>query len=219
MEQNQVQFSFYITYVLLLTTATITFIEAMRTNIPNVRHIFNLETCISLIAGYFYSLFVAKINAEGSKVDWNEISQLRYVDWAITTPIMLLALCLVLANNIKEQVHLINMVAIILLNYFMLLVGYMGEIGTMGRMEADLLGFGAFFGMFYMIYNRYVKKSSGIDNIVLFSMYFAVWSLYGVSYLLEEKSKNIAYNILDMFAKCMIGLGLWVYYTKIVKVD
>lgn len=219
MEQNQVQFSFYITYVLLLTTATITFIEAMRTNIPNVRHIFNLETCISLIAGYFYSLFVAKINAEGSKVDWNEISQLRYVDWAITTPIMLLALCLVLANNIKEPVHLINMAAIILLNYFMLLVGYMGEIGTMGRVESDLLGFGAFFGMFYMIYNRYVRKSSGIDNTVLFAMYFTVWSLYGVAYLLEEKTKNIAYNVLDMFAKCMIGLGLWVYYTKIVKID
>jgi bacteriorhodopsin len=219
MEQGQVQFSFYITYVLLLTTATVTFIEAMRTNIPNVRHIFNLETCISLIAGYFYSLFVAKINAEGSKVDWNEISQLRYVDWAITTPIMLLALCLVLANNIKEPVHLINMAAIILLNYFMLLVGYMGEIGTMGRAESDLLGFGAFFGMFYMIYNRYVKKSSGIDNTVLFTMYFVVWSLYGVAYLLEEKSKNIMYNVLDMFAKCMIGLGLWVYYTKIVKID
>jgi len=219
MEQNQVQFSFYITYVLLMTTATVTFIEAMRTKVPNVRHIFNLETCISLIAGYFYSLFVAKINAEGSKVNWSEISQLRYIDWSITTPIMLLALCLVLANNIKEPVHLINMVAIVLLNYFMLLVGYMGEIGTMGRMESDLLGFGAFTGMFYMIYNRYVKKSSGIDNTVLFAMYFIVWSLYGVAYLLEEKNKNIAYNILDMFSKCIIGLGLWVYYTKIVKID
>jgi bacteriorhodopsin len=219
MEQSQVQFSFYITYVLLLTTATITFIEAMRTNVPNIRHIFNLETCISLIAGYFYSLFVAKINAEGSKVNWNEISQLRYIDWAITTPFMLLALCLVLAHNIKEQVHLINMAAIVLLNYFMLIVGYMGETGVMGRIESDLLGFGAFFGMFYMIYNRYVRKSSGIDNTVLFSMYFTVWSLYGGMYLLEENSKNIAYNILDMFSKCIIGLGLWVYYTKIVKID
>lgn len=202
-----------------MTTATVTFIEAMRTKIPNVRHIFNLETCISLIAGYFYSLFVAKINAEGSKVNWNEISQLRYVDWSITTPIMLLALCLVLANNIKEPVHLINMAAIILLNYFMLLVGYMGEIGSLNRLESELLGFGAFFGMFYLIYNRYVRKSTGIDNTALFTMYFAVWSLYGGAYLLEEKNKNIAYNILDMFSKCIIGLGLWVYYTKIVKID
>ena len=111
------------------------------------------------------------------------------------------------------------MAAIVLLNYFMLLVGYMGEIGSLNRLESELLGFGAFFGMFYLIYNRYVRKSTGIDNTVLFSMYFTVWSLYGVAYLLEEKNKNVAYNILDMFSKCIIGLGLWVYYTRIVKID
>ncbi len=217
MEQGRVQFSFYITYVLLLTTATVTFIEAMRTNVPNVRHILNLETCISVIAGYFYYIFVAKINAEGSNVNWNEISQIRYVDWSITTPLMLLALCLVLANNTKESVHLGHIVAVILLNYFMLLVGYLGETKTLSRLEAELLGFGAFFAMFYMIYSRYVRTSTGIDNTALFSMYFAIWSLYGGAYLLDESTKNIFYNVLDMFSKSLIGLGLWVYYTKIVK--
>ena len=34
-------FSFYLTYILLLTTATITFIEAIRTKIPAVQHIMN----------------------------------------------------------------------------------------------------------------------------------------------------------------------------------
>lgn len=34
--------SFVITYILLLTTATITFIEAIRTQVPYVRHILNL---------------------------------------------------------------------------------------------------------------------------------------------------------------------------------
>ena len=55
-------FSFYLTYVLLLTTATITFIEAMRTKNATVQHIMNLETCISIIASYFYSVFNDKIN-------------------------------------------------------------------------------------------------------------------------------------------------------------
>ena len=53
-----IKFSFMITYILLLTTATITFIEALRTNNPTIRHIFNLETCISLVASYFYLLFL-----------------------------------------------------------------------------------------------------------------------------------------------------------------
>jgi hypothetical protein len=56
--QYYVKFSFAISYVLLLTTGTITFIEALRTQIPQVRHVMNLETCISLVAGYFYSVFV-----------------------------------------------------------------------------------------------------------------------------------------------------------------
>ena len=101
---NQVKFSFMITYTLLLTTATITFIEAMRTNNPNVRHILNLETCISLVAGYFYSLFIEKIaksEQQMTNMDWSELSQIRYMDWAITTPFMLIALCLVLSTNIK----------------------------------------------------------------------------------------------------------------------
>ena len=42
-----ISFSFYITYVFLLTTGTITFIEAMRTNDTKVRNILNLETCIN----------------------------------------------------------------------------------------------------------------------------------------------------------------------------
>lgn len=176
MDNNTVRFSFYITYVLLLTTATITFIEAMRTNIPNVRHVLNLETCISLVAGYFYSLFVSKIASSGEKINWNEISQIRYIDWTITTPMMLLALCLVLSNNVKETIHIGSMVTIILLNYFMLYVGYLGEVK---QMTAEVLGFGAFFSMFYMIY-IYIYNLSRIRLVLITRCYSACISQYGV---------------------------------------
>ena len=53
--------SFYITYVFLITTGTITFIEAIRTKSPEVRNILNLETCISIIAAYFYGKFVEQL--------------------------------------------------------------------------------------------------------------------------------------------------------------
>ena len=58
---NNIKFSFTVSYILLLTTATITFIEALRTQTPYIRHILNLETAISVVAGYFYSIFVDKI--------------------------------------------------------------------------------------------------------------------------------------------------------------
>ena len=53
--------TFYITYVFLLTTGTITFIEAMRTNDSKVRHILNLETSYIRRRCFFYSKFVSDI--------------------------------------------------------------------------------------------------------------------------------------------------------------
>jgi bacteriorhodopsin len=217
---NRVKFSFMITYILLLTTATITFIEAMRTDVPAVRHVLNLETCISLVAGYFYSLFVEKIVKSEEKMtnmDWSETSQIRYMDWFITTPFMLIALCLVLSSNIKKTISLPTLVAVILLDYAMLYAGYLGEMKQISIWAAELLGFGAFFGMFYLIYDKYVKPVANNANRILFGIYFTIWSIYGVAYLFNDEYKNIVMNILDLFAKCFMGIGLWVYYTGIIS--
>ena len=54
-------YSFYITCSFLVTTGTITFIEALRTQITPMRHILNLETCISIIAAYFYGKFISML--------------------------------------------------------------------------------------------------------------------------------------------------------------
>ena len=91
-KERLVKTTFYITYVFLLTTATITFIEAMRTKDSKIRNILNLETCISVVAAYFYGRFVKEI--EGKTLDYKQLNITRYTDWAITTPIMLLVLVL-----------------------------------------------------------------------------------------------------------------------------
>lgn len=217
--QYYVKFSFSITYILLLTTATITFIEAMRTNIPHVRHILNLETAISVIAGYFYSSFVERINnfeKTDTPIDWRDITATRYIDWSITTPLMLLALCVVLAKNIKLNVPFNIFAVIVVLNYAMLYLGYLGEIKAMDRTTAMLTGFVAFFGMFYLIFTNFVTPTYMWSNYVLYAFYLLIWSIYGIVYMLDEQWKNISMNILDCIAKCFIGLGLWAYYTKII---
>lgn len=216
-----VKFSFVITYILLLTTATITFIEAMRTPIPFVRHVLNLETCISVVAGYFYSVFVSQIenfSNKGIEIDWADISKTRYIDWSITTPMMLLALCLVLAQNAKKYVSLKVIGAIVLLNYTMLYIGYAGENKMMEKSLAQILGFIPFIAMFSIIFLQFVKSSGSTANYVLYTIYLVVWSLYGFVFMLGEEYKNITMNILDFTAKCFIGIALWTYYTKIIKV-
>jgi bacteriorhodopsin len=221
--QNPVQYyvkaSFMITYILLLTTATITFIEAMRTKDTSVRHILNLETCISIVAGYFYSVFLSQIDGfskEDKPIDWSDITKTRYIDWSITTPMMLLVLCIVLGANINKKISLGTLGTVILSNYVMLYTGYLGETKTLTRPVATASGFAAFFAMFYTIYHKFIAPKYIFENNCLFFFFVLVWALYGLVYFLPETYKNISTNLLDCISKCLIGLGLWVYYSKIV---
>lgn len=203
--------TFHLTYVLLLTTATITIIEALRTKTPMVRHILNLETCISIVAGYFYSVFLDKIKGPYT---FPELNKIRYLDWAITTPMMLLALCLALVYNVGKTLSLSLILTIVTLNYLMLAVGYLGEIKYIPRLQASIIGFIPFFVMFWLIYSL---VGNSFANKVIVGAYFVVWSMYGVVYLLDEELKQISVNILDLIAKCFIGIGLWAYYTHILR--
>jgi len=147
--------SFYITYVFLLTTGTITFIEAIRTKVPEVRNILNLETCISIIAAYFYGRFLEKLNKD--KVDYKEINETRYTDWAITTPIMLLVLVLAFLYNSKGgRLNFFTFLLILFLNYGMLIFGYLGEQKVLDRNQANMIGFVFFIALYYFIYRTFL---------------------------------------------------------------
>ena len=209
-------FSFYITYVLLLTTGTITFIEALRNKNMMVQHIMNLETCISVVAGYFYSVFNEKIKRM-KEIDWKELTRLRYVDWAITTPIMLLVLSLVLSFNTNTKIKLHWFALTVLFDYVMLYAGYLGETGQVERVTASLVGFLALFLTYALVFVNYMLPKYNRDNTVMFSLYVVIWSIYGVAYHFEEMQKNITYNYLDLISKCFVGIGLWIYYVKIIK--
>ena len=160
-----------------------------------------------------------KINEyeETKDIDWNELTQIRYVDWAITTPLMLLVLTLVLSFNSKTIIKLKWFTAIIFFNYIMLYTGYLGETGDLERMIADIMGFIAFFITFGIIFVQYVLPRFNLDNYLLFGIYLLVWGAYGIAYNLTEINKNIFMNYLDLTSKCLIGIGLWIYYTKIIR--
>jgi len=214
--QYYVKFSFNMTYIFLLTTATITFIEAMRTTNPTVRHVLNLETAISIIAGYFYSVFLQKIamyEKENKPINWEDVVRTRYIDWSMTTPLMLLALCLTLASAVGKTIALSTISLIILLNFAMLYIGYLGERGCMNKWFACILGFIPLVMMFGIIYKKFV---SNFSNKVIFGIFVSIWSLYGVVYMFDDLAKNMAMNILDCLAKCLFGLGLWAYFSKII---
>ena len=207
-----------VSYILLLTTGTICFIEAMRTKVPMIRHIFNLETCVSVVAAYFYYLFIEKIKeyeAAKKPINWEEMTEIRYLDWAITTPLMLIVLCAALGYNIKKTVHITTIGIIVILNYIMLYFGYLGET-TMDKATGAGISFAAFFAMYFVIFNHYIKPKYNLPNNIFYGLYLVVWTFYGAVYFLEEETKNLLFNALDVFSKTLIGIGLWFYYTKII---
>ena len=206
--------TFYITYVFFLTTATITFIEAMRTKDYKARHILNLETAISVIAGYFYHTFIEKLKKD--EVDYKEINETRYLDWSMTTPVMLLVLVLAFLYNTGGKLRLGTYMVILMLNLFMLGMGYLGEIGSISKKTGFGVGFTAFFALFYYIYITFLKGKYKFDNSILYWAFFILWSMYGILYMMDETTKNVGYNILDLFAKCFVGIFFWAYFTKVI---
>lgn len=207
--------TFYITYAFLMTTATITFIEAIRTKNPKIRNILNLETCISVVAAFYYGQFVDDLH-EG--VNYEKINLTRYVDWSITTPIMLLVLVLALLfNNKKGPMKFANFLIILFFNYVMLGFGYAGEIGMLDKTFANVLGFGGFAGLYYFIYDKYIKNYNNKDNNMLFISFLVLWAMYGVFYMLDDVTRNVGYNVLDLLSKCFVGIFFWAYYSGVFK--
>jgi bacteriorhodopsin len=218
MTEDIITNSFYVTYAFLMTTATITFIEALRTNDLKVRTVMNLETCISIVATFFYGVFVAMIGDKTKPIDYKKINQLRYADWAITTPLMLLVLVTALLHNNEKNgaICIWTYLLLVLLNYGMLGFGYLGDIQSLDKTTADVLGFSCFFVMFGLIFMKYVSKFK-LSNYFLFFSFFIIWGLYGIVYLFDELTKNLVYNTLDLIAKALIGILLWAFYTNVFQ--
>jgi bacteriorhodopsin len=210
--------SFYLTYILLVTTGTICFIEAIRTKDIKIRNILNLEVCISVIAAYFYFLFVEK--TKNSKIDFRDIYLTRYTDWVITTPIMLLVLVLALVYNTGDNVNLSSYGVILVLNFVMLYFGYAGEMKSISKKSSVVYGFVAFFALYVYIFFQFMYGKYHPDNTLIFVFFIVFWSGYGLLYMLSDKyeeEKNVGYNILDLLSKCFVGIFFWAYFTGVFK--
>jgi len=214
-ERQMFKQSFTMCYLILFGTAAITFIEALRNTNVHARHILNLETAVSLTAGFTYGWFREATN----KPDFNleELTSYRYIDWAITTPMLLLVLVLFIDFHSTSKLRISIYILIIVLNYIMLWFGYMGERKLIDKRTAQTIGFIALGAMLFVIYYYFLIHRKNIAPLILFVIFSIVWSLYGVAAELDEKNKNLMYNALDILSKVFFGLGLWSYYGGIFK--
>lgn len=182
-----------------------------------IREILTLETIVQFVELFFYVYFLKSMATRALP----EMASIRYFDWLITTPTMLLTTIMYfkyqenLENNIEERLHFWdflkkhkqNIITIVVCNFLMLLFGYLGEIKAIDITSSIVLGF-IFFGLtFYTIYKNYALKSE--TSTRLFYFILSIWSTYGIAAVLGPYHKNNMFNVLDIFAKNFFGLYLY----------
>ena len=173
-----------------------------------------LEIFVQIIEGCFYIYWYFNFN------NILKITPKRYLDWIITTPTMLINLIFYLVflqyqeKNKSDELDFFSLfnkefytiTIVLLLNWLMLLFGYLTEILVIPLLLGILLGFIPFLIYYYIIYTKYVLFTNDGINIFLYFLFF--WSLYGISAIFPYKIKNMCYNILDLFSKNFFGIFL-----------
>jgi hypothetical protein len=211
-------------YTSLITSVVIQFITgiiqliSIFINVPRkllfLKEMMLLEIFVQFIEGLFYTYWLFNFK------NILNITPKRYFDWVITTPTMLVNLIFYLIflqyneKNISEQLNIVTLYTkefytintVLLLNWLMLLFGYLGEISAIPVLLGVSLGFIPFLIYYYIIYKNYALLTN--DGMKIYFYFFIFWSLYGLVAVLPYKIKNTCYNILDLFSKNFFGLLL-----------
>ena len=166
-----------------------------------LKEVFIFETVVQVIEALMYTWLIFAVTS------YDKMVQRRYIDWVITTPIMLITTIAFMeyVNTLKSDEYLTfsgfcydnmnTIIIIVVCNALMLLFGYLGESKKINKYLSITIGFVFFFIVFHTIYDRYVKdQPSDSLTVNLFLFIFIVWALYGVAAFFNSKLKNICYN-------------------------
>jgi bacteriorhodopsin len=200
--------TFVITQWILVAAALICFFGAVQSKDPKMRLVLSLEGIISAVASYYYTLFVTYLDNK-QRITAAQLSEIRYSDWYITTPIMLIALTILMGADFSKTAHLVTIAVVLLLDYVMLHYGYLGEMGKLNKWTACIYAFLPFFIMFALIHYTFIKSNFSAKKEILFWGFFLLWAHYGTVYLLDDVSKNMFLNMFDAFAKGGMGVSLY----------
>lgn len=165
----------------------------------------------------------------GSK---SNITTIRYLDWFITTNMLLVSLSLFsLFNNIyydpkKSELEKYDLLQkfdfnfikqeygdiflkIFTANTLMLIFGFLGEVKFLNKYISLTIGLFFFTLSFKYIFDNFIQFN--YINYITLSIFIFIWLLYAVAFLLDFNTKNIAYNLLDLISKNCFGIFLFFY--------
>ena len=183
-----------------------------------LKDLLKVEVVVQIVEFLFYVWLIYYF----SKMSKN-ITPFRYLDWSITTPLMLITLSAFLQHDGTTAIRLTDflskhqgsIIKIVILNASMLLFGLVGELGFLNVYLSTALGFIPFALNFKYIKETFLPSDEDKFKNALFYWFVFFWALYGVFALTSYTVKNTGHNILDIFAKNFFGLFLaYVVWTK-----
>ena len=235
-------FSFLATFF-ALAASFVFFLAAEKRVAPEHRAGMILSALIVGVAGASYFLMRgfyhdalhavadARSPAEGARVSHNAylaIGQFRYIDWFITTPLLLLKTVLVL--EVKPRKLWGAITVLLLADMFMIVTGYVGEQQFTAAGEVDAgarlfwgtvstVGYAVIPITLLYIYRNYGGEAHAWERRayrILALATVTTWGVYPLGYLvpalLPELSFNwihLAFNVADVINK--VGAGVVIY--------
>ncbi len=220
--QNSYYFSLIVQFVSLGIFYTTTNIKTNPHQIL-LKNAYFLEYIVSIIEFIGYIILGYFINTK------TNITTIRYLDWFVTTNMLLISLSFFLMFNnyySPKNPSKLNTLSKLDFSYFkknytpvfiniwifnslMLLFGLLGELNYLNKYVSLILGLYCFFVSFYYIYSNFLGDV--LINKIFISVFVFIWLLYAVAFMLDFENKNIAYNLLDLVSKNFFGIFLFYY--------
>jgi len=209
--KDPVYLTFFAAFLFLGGTTLITLLASFSANDFDENYLKQAlisETAVNIVASFTYYYFIVYLYS--NKLRLEDITSIRYLDWVLTTPLLLISFVLFISysSDPGEGMIFTPLIYIIALDLGMLFFGYLGETGKFNFYLSWIIGFGYYAAMMYFLWEEYVKDSDE-ESRILFYVFASIWALYGLSYLLPLRPKNISYNILDLISKGGFGVYIW----------
>jgi len=193
------------------------------------RHHVYLAMAITLIAATAY---YAMLNNVGDIMVGGVTVQLaRYIDWVVTTPLLLISLISIALPSGKSKNKMSLIWAVVGLDVYMIITGVIASlVNNDTRWYWYAFSCVALLGVVYMLYGTIMNESKKVAGkkisqlytyvalylSVLWVAYPVVWYLSGVGVnKISFASENYAYAVLDLLAKVGFGIVVLVSVSRL----
>jgi sensory rhodopsin len=211
--------TFLLTFIAFVAGALFLYLE--RDRVPERFRTVMRVSCVYLVIASINYFYMKQVYGQGLAAGMSKFpTQFRYIDWILTTPLMLLKFPLMLGIGKKGRSFMIRLVV---LDLVMILGGYVGELNPLSpalHHGSFLVGCLAWFGIVGSLFQALSvlpprigpSVRSGVRTMGMFLVFG--WAVYPVGYFapmlgVPDDVRELIYNIADAVNK--LGLCLIVY--------